>query len=99
MTMLVTSYIWHIYNQGVSGGFVEIDPGYMLLDQGEAAGYYYSGCYFAEFDFEAAPLWFMERAMCVEPIPIHKPKDLYLALCELAPNFRSLDLDQLGIWE
>ena len=76
--MLVTSYIWHIYNQGVSGGFVEIDHGYMLLDQGEAAGYYYSGCYFDEFDFEAAPLWLVEREMCMEPIPIHKAKDFIL---------------------
>jgi hypothetical protein len=97
--MLVTSLIWHIYKKGMSSGFVEIDPGFMLLDQGEAAGYYYSGCYFDEFDFEAAPLWLVERAMSMEPIPIHKAKDLYIALCEWVPNFRSLDLDQLRAWE
>ena len=97
--MLVTSLIWHIYRKGMSSGLVEIDPGYMLLDPGEAAGYYYSGCYFGVFDFEVAPLWFMDRAMYMEPIPIHKTKDLYIALCKWAPNFRFLDLDQLWIWE
>lgn len=97
--MLVDNLIWHIYRAGTSSGFVEIDPGCMLLDAGEASGYYYSGCYIVEFDFDVAELWFMERSMCMEPIPIHKPKDLYLALNEWAPNFRSLDLEQLGIWE
>jgi hypothetical protein len=97
--MLVDNLIWHIYRAGSSSGFVEIDPEYMLLDAGEASGYYYSGCYIGEFDFDVSELWFMDRSMCMEPIPIHKAKDLYLALNEWAPNFRSLDLGQLGIWE
>ncbi len=97
--MLVTLLIWHIYREGTSRGFVEIDPGYMLLDPGEASGYYYSGCYLVDFDFDTAPLWFMQRAMSMEPVPIHKAKDLYLALREWVPDFRSLDLEQLGIWE
>ncbi|WP_159268832.1 hypothetical protein [Zhongshania aliphaticivorans] len=85
----------------MSRGNVDINPGYMLLDAGEAEGYYYSGCYMMEFDFTVAPLWLMERSMDIEPMPIHKPKDLYLALGNLIPKFRTLDLDELGIygWE
>ena len=96
--MLIENLVWHVYREGMRSGVVEIDPGYMLLDAGEAAGYYYSGCYLAEFDFDVAKLWFMGRAMSIEPIPINKPKDLYLALNEWAPSFRSLDLEQLWIW-
>jgi hypothetical protein len=55
--MLVDNLIWHIYRAGTSSGFVEIDPGCMLLDAGEASGYYYSGCFIVEFD--VAALWFM----------------------------------------
>lgn len=95
--MLVRRQIWLIYQKEVSSGNVDIDPGYMLLDAGEAEGYYYSGCYMMDFDFTVAPLWLMERSMAIEPTPIHKAKDLYLALCSLIPKFRTLSLEELGI--
>jgi hypothetical protein len=57
--MLVDDLIWHIYRAGSSSGYVEIDPGYILLDAGEASGYYYSGYYIDDFD--VAELWFIRR--------------------------------------
>lgn len=96
--MLVTTHIWHIYVNAATTGFVDIDSEYLLLDPGEAAGYYYSGCWIVEFDFDQAPLWFVKRSMTIEPIPIYKAKDLYRALSYWVPDFMSIDLTDMGIW-
>lgn len=97
--MVVTHFIWHIFRKGMAYGYVEIDPGLLLLDQGEAEGYYYSGCYLTEFDFTLAPLWLMDRGMYEMPVQIHNTKDLYEALERLSPDFRAMSLDELGIFE